>query len=452
MWPPRVTATGPTAPEDNARMNAWNHLIDLWCQLPLVWRASLLAVVGLLGAQQINRAIDRLAYRPRGRDPWLPAPEGLPSRKWSDRLPLWGWWSLRRESSFHGRWFWLRPLLIELLFPVAVAGLYLFEVRGGLYPVHGPVASVDVLHAQFALHALLIALMTVATFIDFDEQTIPDEVTLLGTVAGLSWVSLLPVSLLPTIVSVGYVPYAHHVVLTTATYQPEWKAGLGGPQSWPPWCDTSSALVVALVCIFAWWLAALPKVWTMRRGIGRAFQFAAASVVRYRTWRLPSFSALVMAMVALIAYGRGGWYWQACFSSVIGMVAAGGFTWTIRLVASHALATEALGFGDVTLMAMIGAFLGWQTSLLVFGLAPMTALLIAVLQWILTRRHDIAFGPYLCLAAVVWIVAWQRLWYGWAVTAFAMGWILLAVLALSVIMLGTLLWIWQMIKSLAGGR
>ncbi|HHK41007.1 MAG TPA: prepilin peptidase [Planctomycetaceae bacterium] len=431
-----------------ALMEFWEEAAAVWCGLSPTIRGVLLAVVSLALAQQINRAIDRLAYHPRGRDPWLPAPDGFPPRTWADRLPLVGWWRLRRETPHHGSLFWMRPLLIELLFPAGIVGLYFFEAQGGLYPQSGPVAGAATLHAQFLLHFVLIALMTVATFIDFDEQTIPDEVTLIGAAIGVALVSLLPWSLLPTIVRLGFVPYPFHMVLTTSSHDPGWKDGLGGPQSWPPWCDTNAAFALAILAIAAWWLAVLPKIWTMRRGVARAFLYAAASVRRYRTWRLPSLTAGVMILLVGLAFARGGPYWQSAFSAVMGMVIAGGFTWAVRLVASRALGMEALGFGDVTLMAMLGAFLGWQTGLLIFGLAPMTALVIAVAQWIATRRHDIAFGPYLCLAAVVWLVVWRRWWHEWAVNAFAMGWVLIAVLIVSIVLLGLLLWVWQVIKSL----
>ncbi len=46
-----------------------------------------------------------------------------------------------------------------------------------------------------------------------------------------------------------------------------------------------------------------------------------------------------------------------------GLIAGGGLTWILRLVSSVLLGQEALGFGDVTLMAMIGSFVGWQPIL-----------------------------------------------------------------------------------------
>ena len=40
----------------------------------------------------------------------------------------------------------------------------------------------------------------------------------------------------------------------------------------------------------------------------------------------------------------------------------------VRVLGSQVLRREAMGFGDVTLMAMIGAFLGWQAAVLTFFL------------------------------------------------------------------------------------
>ncbi len=60
------------------------------------------------------------------------APEGCATRTWFDAIPLLGWYRLRRESPVHGRRFWVWPLLIELLFPIALLGLYWYEMQGGL--------------------------------------------------------------------------------------------------------------------------------------------------------------------------------------------------------------------------------------------------------------------------------------------------------------------------------
>ncbi len=69
-----------------------------------------------------------------------------------------------------------------------------------------------------------------------------------------------------------------------------------------------------------------------------------------------------------------------------------------------------MGFGDVTLMAMIGALVGWQCALLAFFLAPMTAIAIVLVQFVFTRQPAIPFGPYLCAGTLVTIFGWDLLW------------------------------------------
>ena len=60
--------------------------------------------------------------------------------------------------------------------------------------------------------------------------------------------------------------------------------------------------------------------------------------------------------------------------SLAGLLTGAGITWLVRLVSSIVLGQEALGFGDVTLMAMIGSFVGWQPVVFIFLLAPLCGL------------------------------------------------------------------------------
>lgn len=114
-----------------------------------------------------------------------------------------------------------------------------------------------------------------------------------------------------------------------------------------------------------------------------------------------------------------------------GLLVGGGLTQGVRLAGSLALRREAMGFGDVTLMAMIGAFLGWQAAVLTFFLAPFFGIAHALwkvvkylIKWIgggqlSSADREIPFGPYLSMAAITLVLSWRWLWAGWAKDFFA---------------------------------
>ncbi len=62
---------------------------------------------------------------------------------------------------------------------------------------------------------------------------------------------------------------------------------------------------------------------------------------------------------------------------------------------------SAMGLGDVKLLAMIGAFLGWRKVLLVFFLAPIFGSVAGLALKIRYKAEIIPYGPYLSLAAVI---------------------------------------------------
>ena len=103
-------------------------------------------------------------------------------------------------------------------------------------------------------------------------------------------------------------------------------------------------------------------------------------------------------------------HWHGFVWSITGLIAGGGVTWIIRWLSSVVLGQESLGLGDVTLMAMIGSFLGWQALVFVFLLAPVCGIAMGQGVRLVTNRTYIPFGPYLSLAAVVVLLAWRPLW------------------------------------------
>ncbi len=428
-------------------------LVDLILNIPIELRLVALFLGGVLVGGQLNRGIYRLAWNRRAIGPWSLPQRDVPVRRWTDRLPLIGWWGLRREARWHGRGYWLRPLLIELSTGIGFALLYWLEVdRLILWPSlpGAPTVDMAVVHAQYLSHIVLISLMIVATFIDFDEQTIPDEITVTGTVIGLVFAIAMPYASLPTLFESGlHGTTLHHMVLTSSTTAARWAEGLGGPISWPVALDGLLGLVVGLLGIWGWCFAILHKTWTLRQGWGRAVRYMLASILRHTTWRVPGLLiiGLSAATAATWAWDAGGVRWQSLLTAIVGMCFGGGLIWAVRMIAGHAMQVEAMGFGDVTLMAMIGAFLGWQAAMLVFFIAPLTAVLIAAAQRLLTGDRAIAFGPYLCLAALIVIVAWDSIWTHWALPMFSLGWFIPGVLACCLVMMGGLLWLWRIVRD-----
>lgn len=119
-------------------------------------------------------------------------------------------------------------------------------------------------------------------------------------------------------------------------------------------------------------------------------------------------------------------HWDGFRVGMIGLLVGGGITQTVRVLGTLALRREAMGFGDVTLMAMIGAYMGWQVAVLTFFIAPFFGLAQAL--WKLgvyvgkrlagrkatSADREIPFGPYLSMAALLMLLSWPWFWPGWA--------------------------------------
>jgi len=85
-------------------------------------------------------------------------------------------------------------------------------------------------------------------------------------------------------------------------------------------------------------------------------------------------------------------------------------TWLTRRVAAFLLQAPALGYGDVLLMGMAGAYLGWQPTLVALLLAPCLAVCCGILVRLFSNRPALPYGPFLAGGVLIVLFCWQRIW------------------------------------------
>jgi leader peptidase (prepilin peptidase)/N-methyltransferase len=93
--------------------------------------------------------------------------------------------------------------------------------------------------------------------------------------------------------------------------------------------------------------------------------------------------------------------WMA---SLAGIVLGGGSLWLLYEVWLAIRREEALGFGDVKMLAMIGAFLGWRLMLLALVLASFAGSLIGLIILAArkgTMKSALPFGTFLAAGAAI---------------------------------------------------
>ena len=102
--------------------------------------------------------------------------------------------------------------------------------------------------------------------------------------------------------------------------------------------------------------------------------------------------------------------------SLIGILAGGGVLLALSEIYLRTRGREGLGMGDVKMLAMIGAFLGWPLMLLTLVIASFSGSVIGL--WVIATRKggmqaSLPFGTFLAIGAVVAAVTGDAIlaWY-----------------------------------------
>jgi leader peptidase (prepilin peptidase)/N-methyltransferase len=297
--------------------------------------------------------------------------------RWYDNIPLVSYWKLEGRCRTCGQPFSIRIFMIELFTGLLLAGLFYLEVIRNIHGLNANILGAERYAAGrwaiFAFHSVLLCLLMIASFSDFDHQIIPLPLTVTGTIIGLAGSVLFPWSW----------PYrpTEALVSPTAFQSASWTfvSIRPGLYPWPVWGPLPSWLQPG-----GTWLTGLAT------GIAGML--------------LGSF--LLRAVRFLFGLGMGAEFTEPAEHDELEVrpgFARRVYSWVQRV------GGRALGLGDADLMMMAGSFLGWQPILVAFGLGVGPGLILGLIYMVVRRTNTLPFGPALSLGVVATFLSWHRL-------------------------------------------
>ncbi len=102
--------------------------------------------------------------------------------------------------------------------------------------------------------------------------------------------------------------------------------------------------------------------------------------------------------------------WKASvITSLLGVFTGGALMYLTGFLGSLAFKKESMGGGDVKLMAMLGAFLGWKMAILIFFLAPFFGSPAGIYLKFRKKQDIIPYGPCIAMASFVAMIWGQSI-------------------------------------------
>ena len=115
-----------------------------------------------------------------------------------------------------------------------------------------------------------------------------------------------------------------------------------------------------------------------------------------------------------LSYFKGDWY--VLINAGIGFLAGGLTFFLIVILGEWFMKQEAMGMGDVKLMAVVGLFIGWKLTIIAMLMSFMIGSVVSIFLLatkIKGRKDMIPFGPFIILGSVVAIIWGNQIinWY-----------------------------------------
>lgn len=347
---------------------------QVWAAVPFHFWSAAMFVFGCMVGSFLNVCIHRMPREESVVSPPSHCPHCKYSIPWFLNLPLFTWLFLKGKCANCSAPISVRYFLVELLTGLVFLGCWL---RFGA--ISAPLTLA---------YCMVVAAFIVATFTDLEHIIIPDEITLGGTVVGFLCSLAIPALHNTTDRAQALKLSFLGIAVGGGIFYAILRGGklMFGRQKIALQPDsrlrfTESALV-------------LPD------------QEIPYEELFYR-------KSDVIALEAKTVEMPDRCYFNTAFRLTPETLTIGGDTFNpeeitqLEVVTSElVIPREAMGLGDVKFMAAIGAFLGWQAVIFTLMASAMLGSVVGVGGILLKRREwssRIPYGPYIALAAAIWI-------------------------------------------------
>ena len=377
---------------------------------------SIFAIVFIFAfGAAIGSFLNVVIYRvPRGESIAFPpshCPSCGKSIQWYDNIPLISWCVLRGQCRSCKQRISPRYLLIEAATALLLVLLFVWYF---IYPTRDGLANFGTDWPTYIAHGVLLCGLLVCTATDLDDWIVPLEVCWVVSVVGVALATVHPPepAMLPQVSpTLGAMGAAAAVgLLISAIAQ---ARGLLQP-SFIDATDTvrcendkgkgKSQRIVSVAATKAHGV-------NPRREILREVVYLAPAIgLALAMWVVLSFSDGAFRWVnELSRIGRWSPHWVGFQAALVGYLVGGLWIWGTRIFGTLGFGKEAMGLGDVHLLAAVGAVTGWITPSLAFFIAPFFGLLWALSVAISRKQREIPYGPWLALASLVVMLTYDGL-------------------------------------------
>ncbi|MFP4106660.1 MAG: prepilin peptidase [Phycisphaerae bacterium] len=344
-----------------------------------------------------------------------------------DNIPVLSWLILRGRCRQCGVKISARYIVVETMAGCLVAGLwvayYLLGVRDGVGAGETIPAAWADSWMMFAAHGALLLALLVCSLIDLEYWILPIEACWIVALFGAAMAAADPHPWMPAVSPVvGAMSIAAGVGLVLSLLAVKFgflersfidADGAGAEseqnQTGEETSDKKSKRD----------RRAEEMVVTSEHGVNPRLEIvkevvflAPAGVLAVLTWAaLTYWSGLDHWWTSVASRDAGGYapHVNALLSSLFGFLIGGLWIWGARILGTLGVGKEAMGMGDVHLLAAVGAVTGWIVPSLTFWIAPLVTLLM-ILWTMSSRKHRaLPYGPGLAAGTIVVMLAYDLL-------------------------------------------